>query len=120
MAKPSISLAGLLDTQELPNLKEVFRDETIGICVAHLLGEKVVLHSEIYGDRDRRKLEQIQLINSMIDETMKSKGVDTLYTWAETDEQYRYNLFLGYKPTGNEVVMPEGYPNPVYEFEKVL
>jgi hypothetical protein len=113
-------LAGLLDTQELPNLKEIFRDEDIGVAAVHILGDKLVLHSELFGRRDRQKLEQAQLISVMIDEAFKDKGVDKLYTWAETEEQYRYNIFLGYKPTGEEVVMPEDYPRKVFEFVKEL
>lgn len=113
-------MVGLLDTQALPNLKELFRDEAIGCAAVHLLGDKLILHSEIFGQRDRRKLEQVQEISAMIDNSFKEKGVEKLYTWAETDEQYRFNLFLGYKPTGEEVVMPEDYPRKVFEFEKVL
>ncbi len=55
----------------------------------------------------------------MIDEGFRSRGIEKLYTWAETDEQYRYNQFLGYTPNGLEVVLP-GYDKPVYEFEKAL
>ena len=56
----------------------------------------------------------------MIDEGFRSRGIDKLYTWAETDEQYRYNLFMGFKPTGEEIVFSYDYPNTVYEFVKEL
>ena len=118
--KPSISLAGLLDSAELPNLKELFRDETIGIAAADLVGEKIVLHSEIYGERDGPKLKLVQRISAMIDEAFRSKGVEKLYTYSDgTDEGYRYNLFLGFKPTGEELTI-DGTPSGYYEFEKVL
>lgn len=117
--KPSTSLAGLLATAELPNLKEVFYDEDIGVCAVHILGDKFILHSEIFGRRDREKLAQIQEVNAAIDNGFRSRGITEIYTWAETDEQYRYNIFLGFTPTGNEVVLP-GYDKTVYEFKKEL
>ena len=112
-------MAGLLDTQEIPNLKELFRDEAIGIAALHLDGEKVVIHSEIYGDRGRRKLALVQEVNVMIDEKLKAKGIEKLTTYATTEEEYRYNVFLGYKPTGNALAEEVG-GEIVYEFEKVL
>jgi len=112
-------LAGLLATQEIPNLKELFYDEAIGTAAVHSLGEKYVIHSEIFGERSKEKLTTVQQISAMIDEGFRNRGINKLHTWAETEEQYRFNLFLGYKPTGNEVTIPD-YPNPVYEFEKEL
>lgn len=119
MEKPSTSLAGLLDTAEVPNLKELFRDENLGVCAVHWCGEKPVIHSEVFGGFDRGKLGLIQEVNVMIDEAFRKRGISKLYTWAETDEQYRYNQFLGYKPNGKEVMIP-GYDTPVFEFEKEL
>jgi len=108
-----------LRTQEIPNLKEIFRDEAIGVCAVHVCDGKYVIHSELFGEPTKERLGQAQLVNTLIDETFKRKGVEKLHTWAITDEQYRYNMFLGYQPTGNEVVI-EGFDTPVYEFEKVL
>lgn len=113
------SLDGLLSTVETPNLKEIYRDPSLGVVAVHILGEKHVIHSEIFGDITREKIQKAQLVNTMIDEAFQRKGVDRLYTWAQTDVQYRWNLFLGYKPTGLEVV-GDGIDRPTYEFEKVL
>lgn len=112
-------MVGLLDTAEIPNLKEIFRDETIGVVACHCIGGKFVIHSQAFTPLDKRGLEVAQELNVQIDEAFRQKGVTKLHTWAETDEQYRYNLFLGYKPTGCEVVI-DGYPQTVYEFEKDL
>lgn len=118
--KPSISLAGLLDTAALPNLKELFRDETIGIAAVDTSGDKLVIHSEIYGRRDRPKLEKVQEVSLAIDEAFRTRGVERIYTWSDgTDESYRYNLFMGWKPTGEEVTL-DGVPSGCMEFEKVL
>lgn len=112
-------MAGLLDSAELPNLKELFRDENIGCAAVDLVGEKLVVHSEIYGDRGREKLKMVQQVNEAIDNAFRERGVEKIYTWAQTDEQYRYNIFLGYRPTGYEVTF-DGKPSGYFEFEKVL
>lgn len=118
---PSNSLVGLLDSAASPNLKEVFRDKTLGCCAVDLVGEKLVIHSEIFGERTPDKLRRVREASLLVDEAFRMKGVEKLYTWAVTDEQYRFNQFLGYRPNGNEVFI-EGYETiaPVYEFEKDL
>jgi hypothetical protein len=108
-----------LDSAEIPTLKELFRDKDIGCAAVDCLGETYVIHSEIYGKVDKEKLKQVMEINLLIDEGFRSRGVEKLTTFAITDEQYRYNMFLGYKPTGKEVEIKD-CPVPVYEFEKVL
>lgn len=113
-------MVGLLDTQAIPSLKELFRDEDIGCAAYQLVGEKCVIHSQIFGRVDKSKLEKVQTINIMIDETFKRAGLSELYTWAETDEQYRFNQFLGYKPTGMEVVTTDYKGPTIYEFMKTL
>jgi len=113
-------LAGLLDTAALPNLKELFRDKDVGIAAVDTSGEKLVVHSEIYGRRDRSKLEKVQQVSAAIDDAFRAKGVERIYTWSDgTDESYRYNVFLGWKPTGEEVTF-DGEPTGYMEFEKVL
>ncbi len=114
--KPSISLDGLLSSAALPNLKELFRDEDLGIAAVHILGDKFVIHSELFGEPTKEKLERARAASRMIDESFRQRGV---YTWAMTDEQYRYNIFLGYVPTEKEVTL-EGVDTPVYEFVKEL
>ena len=113
-------MAGLLDTAELPNLKELFRDEAIGIAAVDLVDQKLVIHSEIYGEVDRRKLELVQVVSGKIDEAFKAKGVERIYTWSDgSDESYRYNIFMGWQPTGEEVTF-DGKPTGYQEFVKVL
>lgn len=105
---------------EIPNLKEIYRDEAVGVAGLHTVLGKLVLHSEIFGRPDRGKLDKVLEIATLIDERLAAKGVTELYTWAETDEQYRWNLFTGFKPTGEEVLFDPPYPRPVYEFKKDL
>ena len=113
-------MAGLLDTAELPNLKELFRDENVGIAAVDTSGEKLVVHSEIYGRRDRQKLEAVQAASAAIDEAFRSRGVEKIYTFSDgTDEGYRYNIFLGWQPTGEEMTL-NGEPTGYHEFVKVL
>ena len=112
-------MVGLLATAELPNLKEIFRDEDIGVCALHLVDEKIVIHSELFGRVDKTKLSQAREVSDAIDVALKERGVQTLYTWAGTDEQYRYNLFMGFKPTGKEVTF-DGKLSGFFEFEKEL
>jgi hypothetical protein len=109
-----------LRSAEIPNLKEIYRDEAIGVAGLHIVIGKLVLHSEIFGRPDRLKLDKVLEIATLIDERLAAKGVTELYTWAETDEQYRWNLFTGFKPTGEEVVFDPPYVRPVYEFKKEL
>ena len=113
-------MAGLLDTAALPNLKELFRDQDVGIAAVDTSGEKLVVHSEIWGRRDRSKLEKVREVALAIDEAFRARGVEQIYTWSDgTDESYRYNLFMGWKPTGEEVTL-DGVPSGCMEFEKVL
>jgi hypothetical protein len=112
-------LAGLLDSAELPNLKELFRDKDIGCAAVHLVDEKIIVHSELYGKVGKEKMEVVRSVSEAIDEAFRAKGVKKLHTWAGTDEQYRYNLFLGYRPTGEEVTF-DGVPSGFFEFEKDL
>lgn len=119
MDRRSTSLAGLLDSQASHSLKELFRDENIGVAACDCVGGKFVLHSELFGEATKEKLEVARQISELIDEGFRSRGVAKIYTWAETDEQYRYNLFMGYAPTGEEVTI-NGVPSGFYEFEKEL
>lgn len=92
----------------------------MGIAVVDTSGEKLVIHSEIWGERDRRKLETVQEVSAMIDRAFKEKGVEKIYTFSDgTDESYRYNIFLGWQPTGEEMTI-EGKPTGYHEFVKVL
>jgi hypothetical protein len=109
-----------LDTAALPNLKELFRDETIGCCAVDLVGEKIVLHSDIYGPVGRERLGVLMEVANMIFTSLKDKGVEKLYTWAETDEQYNFNLHMGFTPTGEEVLFDPPQETPIYEFVRVL
>lgn len=85
-----------------------------------MVDQKLVLHSELFGVIDRDKLQRALEVATLLDERLAARGVTELFTWAETDEQYRFNLFMGFKPTGAEVVFEQPLPNPVYEFKKDL
>lgn len=118
--KPSISLDGLLRTGEIPNLKELFRDENLGVCGVHVLDGKLIIHSQLFGEPTKDRLARAREASIAVDEAFRARGVKEIYTWAETDEQYRYNLFLGFKPTEKEVVFDPPRENAVYEFVKEL
>lgn len=111
-----------MNTAESLNLKELYRDEDLGLAVLHMVGEKFVIHSELKPKALQTKegLQRVQEISTMIDEAFKKRGVDKIYTFAETDEQYRFNHFLGWEPTGKEMELSTGDTRHFYEFQKVL
>lgn len=56
-------------------------------------------------------------------EVFKNKGIDTLYTWAMNQDQEKYAKFFGFEPTGktvNDTFVEKDYPDPVYEFKRVI
>lgn len=111
-----------MNTAALPNLKELYRDETLGVAAVDMVGEKFYIHSELKPEALKTKegLEKIQQIGIMIDEAFRNKGIPKIYTFAETEEQYRFNIFLGWTPTGGELEHPNMNTQHFYEFEKVL
>lgn len=100
-------------------------DDMIGIV--HILDTKYVIHSEYKKPITGALIKKAASISKLIDEAFKNKGVEFLYTWSQTPEEERYNKFLGYEPTGNEVEtisnggpLPDDYPLKVKEFIKCL
>lgn len=97
----------------------MYEDED-GIVICHTFDNKFIIHSELKKDITNSLLKKAKQVSEEVDIAFKTKGVDTLYTWAETEAQDRYNIFLGYEPTGANVTMPDNYPNIVREYKKVL
>jgi hypothetical protein len=85
-----------------------------------MVDDKLVIHSEIFGERNKEKLGRVVEASLAVDEAFRQRGVAELYTWAYTDEQYRFNQFLGFTPTGREVLFDKPTTTPVYEFIKEL
>lgn len=115
-------MVGQLLISGTPNLNLVFEDET-GIVVCHNWQGKNVIHSELYDAPTKDSLKKAKEISEAIDTAFKTRGFNTLYTWAETEEQKRYNLFLGYSPTGekvNSTFQDKEYPREVFEYKKEL
>ena len=115
-------MVGQLLMSGIPNLNLLFEDE-IGIAVCHNWNGKNIIHSEFYGEPSTDQMRAAKDISAMIDAGFKQKGVETIYTWAETDKQKRYNKFLGFKPTGESVnssFSRADYPREVFEYKKEL
>lgn len=96
----------------------------MGIVVCHDWDDKHIIHSEIYDDKyTLENLKIAKKVSDAVDQAFKRKGVKVLHTWAETEQQKRYNLFLGYKPTGrivNDGFAEKNYPREVFEYKKDL
>lgn len=93
------------------------------MAYCHFWDGKYVIHSEADCEMDLNFLKKAKKISNLIGKEFKNKGVKTIYTWAETEEQKKYNLFLGYTPTGktvNETFTSKDYPREVYEYKKDL
>lgn len=115
-------MVGALLLAGIPNLNLLVETET-GIAACHLWDDKYVIHSELYKEPTPSTLKEARLISDAIDAGFKAKGIETLYTWAETSEQDRYNKFLGYTPTGrtvNKTFSDQAYPREVREYKKDL
>lgn len=116
-------MVGQLLLSEIPNLNLLFEDEK-GIVVCHEWDNKYVIHSELYnGDLSLENLKYAKRISDAIDSAFRAKGVKEVFTWAENDEQKRYNRFLGYRPTGqtvNDTFVDKEYPYEVLEYKKEL
>jgi len=119
----SNSLVGQLLLSGIPNLNLLFEDE-VGIAVCHLWEGHYIIHSELYsGDFSLDSLKEVKRRSDAVDKAFRTKGIKTIYTWAETEEQMRYNTFLGYVPTGrvvNSSFTNKDYPNQVLEYKKDL
>ena len=116
-------MVGQLLLAGIPNLNLLVEDE-IGLAVSHYWGGKYVIHSELFDPSPSLDtLKRAKEISNAIDTAFKEKGITTLYTWAETEDQKRYNKFLGYTPTGktvNETFAAKEYPRDVLEYKKEL
>lgn len=116
-------MVGQLLLSEIPNLNLLVEDE-VGIAVCHQWEGKNVIHSEIYeADFTLEKLKEAKKRSDAIDNAFRSKGVTELFTWGENEQHRRYNLFLGYKPTGrimNYTFVDKDYPFDVMEYKKDL
>lgn len=83
--------------------------------------QKVVIHSfQANEDKPVSYLKEWKQYSDLVDEAFSSRGFDELYTWAITEEQIRYNFFLGYDLTGKEVILHGWEGPPIYEFRKEL
>lgn len=117
------SLVGQLLLSGIPNLNLLFEDD-FGIAVCHEWQGQYIIHSEMYsGEYNLHNLKEVKRRSDAVDNAFKAKGVRTLYTWAENDQQKKYNTFLGYKPTGrimNDTFVDKDYPFDVLEYKKEL
>lgn len=95
-----------------------------GVVVCHSWNGKHIIHSELYAEDPKgTDLKNAFKISAAIDNAFRRKGISTLYTWAETEQQDKYNAFLGYEPTGyivNDEFMDKDYPREVREYKKEL
>ncbi len=120
--KDLISLVGQLLSEETPNLNLIYQDDD-GMAYSYDFidgdtGEhKYTIHSLYNKKIDKGLFEKIFTVSGLIEKGFKAKGVTSLYTWAETEEQDKFNKILGYEPTGSILNIP-GYPNIVYEYKK--
>ena len=123
MERISNFLVGQLLLAEIPNLNLLYEGEE-GIAVCHEWDGKYIIHSEIWNpDPNLEDLKAAKRVSNAIDKAFKQKGIKTLYTWAENDTQKRYNLFLGFSPTGqkvNDTFVDKDYPYEVFEYKKDL
>jgi hypothetical protein len=107
---------------EIPNLNLLVETD-VGIAVCHEWDGKYIIHSELYQEPTPETLKEAKRISNAIDKAFITKGIPTIYTWAETSEQERYNKFLGYQPTGrtvNNSFVDQNYPRAVLEYKKEL
>jgi hypothetical protein len=105
-------------TLGIPNLNLLFEDDD-GAAVCHEFDGKYIIHSEFRKEITKELLKKAMEVSFMIDNAFRERGITELYTWAENDKQHRYNQFLGYFPTGNEVKI-DGYDNSIFEYKKDL
>lgn len=97
------------------------------IGIVHMLDGKFNIHSEYKKEITPALIKKAAGISRLIDQTFKSKGVNTLHTWAQTKDEMKYNEFLGFKRTGLKILkesfggpLPDDYPLDVYEYSKEL
>jgi hypothetical protein len=112
--------------QETPNLKLLCEDEDF-VCFVNLIDDvntdesKLVIHVHYNLPLDKRLIQKTVDVMALIDNMLKDKGVDKLYTWAETEEQESFNQFLGFTGTGREVDIEGHYTDhPIFEYVKEL
>jgi hypothetical protein len=107
----------------IPNLNLLYEGED-GIAVCHEWEGKYIIHSELWNPSPTfEDLKAAKRVSNAIDKAFKARGISKLHTWAEDETQKKYNLFLGFKPTGrivNSTFVDKDYPNTVYEYEKDL
>ncbi len=105
--------------QETPTLKLLYEDEE-GLAYVHIVQDKLVIHSHIKVEKTLEIIKKARQISMLIDDMFKEKGVKELYTWATSEEEERYNEYLGYALTGNAITI-EGYDGPeILEYRKEL
>ncbi len=112
--------------QETPNLKKLCEDDDF-VSFVNLIHDvetdedKMVVHVNYKTDIDKRIIDKSREVMALIDESLRMKDVNKLYTWSETEEQEKFNQFLGFTPTGREVHIEGHYsPHPIYEYVKEL
>ena len=110
---------GPLLIQETPALKLLYEDEE-GLAYVHSVDNKLVLHSHYKVPKTMDTIKKARQISMLIDEMFKERGVKYHHTWATSEEEEKYNEFLGYVPTGYAVTI-EGYKGPeIIEYYKEL
>lgn len=103
-----------------PTRSPLFEDEDGYAFADFYENGQVVIHSHLKVDPTPMVLKKASAVSEMIGEAFKEKGYTELYTWGYTDAHERYNVFLQYFPTGNEVNI-EGWDGPtMFEYKKVL
>lgn len=103
-----------------PTRNPLFEDED-GFAFADFYENgQIVIHSHLKNEPTKDLLTKASLVSDMIGEAFVQKGITELYTWGYTKEHERYNVFLGYYPTGKEVYIEGWEGPPMFEYKKVL
>jgi hypothetical protein len=101
---------------EIPNLKRVYEDET-GELWLFKINEDYTLHAFVQDCTKLSLMKHYRTIMIELCDQLKAKGIPALKTWVQTDEQYKYAMFFGFEPTGNEIQILGYTGMPFYELE---
>ena len=96
--------AGQLLTLGIPNLDLLFDDED-GTVISHFFQGKYVIHSSLKKEPSLSLMKKAKEVCDEVNDAFNEHGIET-YTWSENDKQQRYNEFLGYELTGQELDIP--------------
>ena len=98
----------------------VYTDDLCDIYLLDLGKDNISIHVFVLPTVDRKTIVHYRTVLSELLVALKDKGLSVLKAWAQTDEQYRYAMFFGFKPTGNEVTILGYAGDPIYELEMEL